>query len=93
VLMLAVIHHLAITERVPLPEILNLAASLTTRTLVIEWVGPKDAMFQTLLRGRDHLYKHLTQEAFEETCTRRFNIHQKRPLEGLDRCLYLLHKQ
>jgi SAM-dependent methyltransferase len=92
VLMLAVVHHLAITERVPLPEILGLAASLATRSLVIEWVGPQDPMFQTLLRGRDHLYTHLTQEAFEHACGNHFKIERKQPLEGLDRCLYLLIK-
>src|SRR5262249_44690051 len=40
VLMLAVLHHLLIRERVPLPEIFDLAGRLTTDRLIIEYVAP-----------------------------------------------------
>jgi SAM-dependent methyltransferase len=93
VLMLAVLHHLLVTERVPLQEVLALAAELTTRWLVIEFVAPQDPMFQTLTRGREHLHKDLTPAAFEEACQRRFRIQQRVQLPGVQRALYLLEKR
>jgi SAM-dependent methyltransferase len=93
VLMLAVIHHLAVTERVPLAEVLDLAADLTRDMLVVEFVGPKDAMFQTLARGRDHLYADVNQAAFESAAQTRFTIVRTLPLAGLDRTLYFLRRK
>ncbi len=92
VLMLAILHHLLITERVPLDEVLDLAAEMTTRWLVIEYVSPDDDMFQLLTRGRDHLYGDLTKEAFEAACRRRFRRVRTQELEGTHRTLYLLEK-
>jgi SAM-dependent methyltransferase len=64
VMMLAVIHHLLLHNQVPLDRIAALAASLTSRHLILEWVPPTDPRFQDLLRGRDALYAHLTEDAF-----------------------------
>src|SRR5260370_15125319 len=74
VLMLAVIHHMLVTERVPLGDIIDLAAELTTNLLVIEFVAPDDSMFQRLTRGREELHKDLTPELFESQCGRHFEI-------------------
>jgi len=59
VLMLAVIHHLILREQAPLAHIAGLAAELTRRWLLVEWVPPSDPMYQEWLRGRDELYGHL----------------------------------
>jgi SAM-dependent methyltransferase len=61
VLMLAVIHHLILREQLPLTHIAGLAAALTHRWLVVEWVPPSDPMYQEWLRGRDDLYGHLAE--------------------------------
>ena len=45
VLMLAVIHHLLVSERIPLTEIIDLAAELTTDILVMEFIAPDDSCF------------------------------------------------
>lgn len=92
VLMLAVLHHLLVTERIPLVEILGLAAELTKDLIVLEYVGPSDPMFQRLVRGRSDLYSHVTIEWFETACRERFAVIDSRPLETLDRRLYLLKK-
>jgi SAM-dependent methyltransferase len=65
VLMLAVIHHMIVTERVPLERILDLAAELTRDLLVIEFIGPEDSMFRRLLRGREELHRDFTIQSFE----------------------------
>lgn len=93
VLMLAVIHHLLITERVPLSEILDLAAELTTDLCVVEFVGPGDSMFKRLVRGREHLFAELTAPAFEAACRTRFDIVRTQHVEGTERWLYLLSKR
>ncbi|MGA3131749.1 MAG: class I SAM-dependent methyltransferase [Terracidiphilus sp.] len=66
VLMLAVIHHLILREQVPLAHIGELAASLTRRCLLVEWVPPSDPMYQEWLRGRDELYGHLTEDDLKQ---------------------------
>lgn len=93
VLMLAVLHHLLVTKAIPLHEILELASELTTGTLVIEYVGPKDPMFQGLTRGRDRLYAGFSQSVFEAACEKHFRILRKTGLQGADRALYFCEKK
>lgn len=91
-ILLAVLHHLAITERVPLDRIVTLAADLISTFAVIEYVGPSDPMFRALLRGRDHLHADFNEASFEAAVRGRFDVVRRRPLENLDRVLYLLRK-
>ena len=93
VLMLAVLHHLLVSERIPLHEILNLAAELTTRHLILEYVSKDDPMFQCIARGREALHADFTREAFEFACRRRFHVIHKQPVKGDLRWLYLLRKR
>jgi SAM-dependent methyltransferase len=93
VLMLAVIHHMLVCERVPLDEILSLAVDLTTDLLIVEFVAPDDPMFQRLARGRDHLFKDLTNDAFRNACLRRFDVILCRRLASASRWIYLLKKR
>jgi hypothetical protein len=80
-----------VTERVPLDEVLALAAELTTDLLVIEFVAPEDEMFRQLARGRDHLFAGLNQEVFETACRKHFEIARAQDL-GDHRRVYLLRK-
>lgn len=93
VLMLAVVHHMLVTERIPLPEILELAASLTRDLLIIEYVDPSDSMFRRLARGRESLYGDLNVTVFEETCRRKFEILRTQHLQDTNRWLYLLRRK
>ena len=93
VLMLAVIHHMLVSERIPLPEIIDLAAELTTDLCVIEFIAPNDSMFRRIARGRDDLFNTLTTESFEETCRRHFKIIRVQRLKEANRWLYLLRKE
>ena len=93
VLLLAVLHHLLITSRIPLEELLSLAAELTSRWLILEWVEPSDPMFQRLVRGRQDLYAHLTSRYFEDCSVERFSITKRHPIEGSNRILYLLRRR
>jgi ribosomal protein L11 methylase PrmA len=93
VLMLAVVHHLLITERVPLEEVIKLASELTTSLLIIEFVGPGDEMFKSLVRGRDELYAGITEALFEKVCLAHFDVVRSLALSGTHRKLYALRKK
>lgn len=93
VMMLALIHHLAATERVPLPEIARLAADLTTHSAIVEFIGPADPMFRRLTRGRDRLHEDLTPAAFEDAFLRHFEPVRSQALPDSHRIMYLLHKR
>jgi len=93
VLMLALLHHLLVTERIPLGEILGLAAELTTALLVIEFIAPQDAMFQRLTRGRVHLHTVLNETAFAEACAAHFEIVRTLSLPGTRRTMYCLRRK
>jgi SAM-dependent methyltransferase len=93
VLMLAVIHHMLVTERVPLEEIVDLAAELTTDLLIVEFIAPEDSMFHRLTRGREELHRSLNREVFEAVCAPRFERLRMQHVEGSTRWLYLLRKR
>ena len=93
VLMLAVVHHMLATERIPLPEIVDLAADLTSRFALIEFVDCEDPMFRRLSRGRDELYANFHADLFEQCVTARFDIVRQRAITGSKRTLYLLRKK
>jgi SAM-dependent methyltransferase len=94
VLMLALIHHLLVSERIPLESVIDLAADFVGESAkgiaIIEFISPEDSMFKRLVRGRDELYRHLTREHFEAAARRRFEIVRKQHCEGSERWLYLL---
>lgn len=93
VLMLAVLHHLLVTKRVPLEAVLSLALELTRDWLLIECITPEDPMFKQLARGREHLHRDFTLPAFEAACRRQAEIVRSTRVEQTHRWLYLLRKR
>jgi SAM-dependent methyltransferase len=89
VMMLALVHHLLVSERIPLDELVEIAAGLTRRYLIVEYVDPQDLRFREIARGRDDLHRSLSPEIFKRAFTRRFHFLRKCSLEQTDRCLYL----
>ena len=93
VLMLGVIHHLLVTDRIPLSQIIALAAELTTSLLVIEFVAPDDQMFGSITRGREDLYRDLTRNAFDKACSVHFEVLDCKRVDQTSRWLYLMRKK
>lgn len=93
VMMLAVVHHMLVQERIPLREILRLAADLTKDALIVEFVPPGDKMFQRLARGREHLHQDQTTEKFTHTAEEFFRIVRSVPLPQTERQLFLMRKK
>ncbi|MCZ2146434.1 MAG: class I SAM-dependent methyltransferase [Bryobacterales bacterium] len=90
VMALALLHHLTITERVPLAMVLDLIADFTRHSAIVEYVSPEDPMYQQLLRGRDHLHREDSRDAFEAAAGRRFDVAESLSLPGNRRFLYHL---
>lgn len=91
VLMLAVIHHLILRDQLPLEHIAELAASLTRRWLLVEWVPPSDPMYQEWLRGRDDLYGNLSEEDLMRGFSPFFAVADRLELSN-GRVLFLLER-
>jgi SAM-dependent methyltransferase len=82
VLMLAVVHHLLLHDQVPLKNIVPLIARLTRKWLLLEWVPLQDPMFQKLLRGREELYGHLSEEQWAAAAAPYFDQVQREQLSN-----------
>ena len=93
VMILALVHHLLITERIPLDDLLDLIAEISREFLLIEFIAPEDPMFIRLLRGREALYSQLTVSAFEASLTSRFEVLRSARIGDLHRWIYLLRKR
>ena len=89
---LAVVHHLLVTNRIPLDEIVDLIARLSARHVILELVDRTDSMFQRLARGNQDLYANLTIAAQERAFATRFRNVERCALEGLPRTLYVMEK-
>jgi SAM-dependent methyltransferase len=92
ILALALIHHLAITNNLPLSLISSYFKDLAP-WLIIEFVPKTDSQVQRLLVSREDIFKQYTQNDFEDTFTQHFNIHKKQPIQGSQRCIYLLERK
>ena len=92
VLMLAVVHHLRVTEGVPVAEQFEAVAAITRRHLLVEYVPVTDPMFAAIARGREPLYADCQRPEFEATLLQRFQIERKHELPN-GRVLYLARKR
>ena len=89
VLALAVIHHLAISNNVPLPQLADFFAE-TGEWLVIEFVPKSDSQVQKLLVSREDIFPNYTRAGFEDAFNKRFNIHSAVDVRESERVLYLM---
>ena len=92
-LMLAVVHHLTVTDGVPLPDVFDLIASLVTKGIIVEYVPPEDPMFQKLIRNKEHLIPRLGQAQFEAGFAPWFTEQRRLALPQSGRVLYQLAKR
>ncbi|MEI3039413.1 MAG: hypothetical protein V8T90_10185 [Victivallales bacterium] len=92
ILMLAVIHHLAISNNLPLPRIAEWLGGLTA-FLIIEFVPKEDSQVQRLLRNRADVFPGYTQESFEREFSRFFQLRHRIALPESLRTLYLWERR
>ena len=81
-MMLGLIHHLLVTDQIPLGEVAALLRDLTTHWTIVEWVPKTDPRFAELVRGRDELYDHLNEEAFRAAIAKHFSVAAEERLQN-----------
>jgi hypothetical protein len=89
---LALVHHLAIANNVPLEELAQFFASLC-RWLVIEFVPKSDSQVKRLLSMREDIFPDYTEAGFEEAFSGSFEILSRQPIRESERTLYLMGKK
>jgi len=92
VLALALIHHLAISNNVPLPDIARFLAELAP-SLVIEFVPKEDAKVQTLLASREDIFPDYTQPGFEAAFAGVWQVEEASAIPGSSRTLYRMRRR
>ena len=92
VLALALIHHLAIGNNVPLLSILQWLATLGMNVLV-EWIPKDDPMVQRLLSTREDVFQNYSTAQFEAAMETYFKVRRREKVRGSARQLFLLEKQ
>jgi hypothetical protein len=92
VLALALIHHLAISNNVPLPRVARFFQQLG-RWLIIEFVPKEDSQVQKLLLTREDIFSEYNQEQFERIFQHFFIIHDTQPVFESKRCIYLMENR
>ncbi|GAP13787.1 protein containg methyltransferase domain [Longilinea arvoryzae] len=88
-LALALVHHLAISNNVPLDRLAAAFAALG-RWLVIEFVPKEDSQVQRLLATREDIFPTYTLDGFEEAFSHSFDIVEKAQINGSKRTLFLM---
>jgi hypothetical protein len=88
-LALALVHHLAISNNLPLPKIAEYFSRIC-RWLLVEFVPKSDSQVQRLLATREDIFDRYTPADFEAQFSRSFQVARVAPVEGTERTLYLM---
>ena len=92
IMALALVHHLAIGNNVPLPMIASLFARLGTQAIV-EFVPKDDPMTQRLLAARPDIFPGYTLEGFRAAFAPHFRVVEEVPINESLRTLFLLERR
>jgi ribosomal protein L11 methylase PrmA len=92
VMALALVHHLAIGNNVPLGDIAAYLSRLGHR-LIIEFVPKSDPQVGRLLVVREDVFHSYTQADFEASFSNYFEIERSDPLQDGGRRLYLMKRR
>ncbi len=92
VLALALIHHLAISNNLPLNKIAAFFKKICT-SLIIEFVPKIDSRVQRLLSTREDVFSDYTLQVFENEFGKYFTIQSSMKIRDTERTLYLMQKR
>ena len=88
IMALALIHHIAISNNVPLVKIAEYFSSMS-KYLIIEFVPKEDSQVQKLLSTREDIFTNYTVEGFEESFSKYYTMLEKQNVVNSERILYL----
>jgi ribosomal protein L11 methylase PrmA len=88
---LALVHHLVISNNLPLGKVANFLDRLC-HSLIIEFVPKSDPQVQKLLSNREDIFGDYNQHTFEREFSEFFSIQDREAIPDTDRVLYLMTK-
>jgi hypothetical protein len=87
IMALAVIHHLSLTNNIPLDQTALYFAERCPE-LVIEWVGRSDSQVGRLLAQKNVPYDWYDEDNFRTIYAKHFTLLSRTPIAGTDRTIY-----
>ncbi|MBR9859232.1 SAM-dependent methyltransferase [bacterium] len=87
IMALALVHHLAISNNLPLEMIAEYFSKLGQH-LIIEFVPKTDSKVKILLATREDIFPEYTEVGFEDAFSTYFDLMEKSKVEGSERTLY-----
>ncbi len=88
VMALALIHHLAIGNNLPLDKVASFLRQIG-KNIIIEFVPKEDSKVQHLLASREDIFDQYDYEHFEQAMGEHFTQIAKKPVKGSHRSIYL----
>ncbi|MFN2194537.1 MAG: class I SAM-dependent methyltransferase [Anaerolineales bacterium] len=92
IMALALVHHLAIANNLPLVEIAEFFAALG-EWLVVEFVPKSDSQVQLLLASRKDIFPDYEEAGFEQAFLKVFDLVQKERVPESERIIYLMRRK
>jgi hypothetical protein len=89
---LALVHHLAIANNVPLPRVAAFFAELA-ESLIVEFVPKSDPKVQLLLATRPDVFPDYAQEGFQAAFAPHFQIEAATRIADSERTLYRMRRR
>jgi hypothetical protein len=92
VVALALVHHLAIANNVPLPHLAEFFAGVAN-ALIIEFVPKEDLQVQRLLATRQDIFPDYSREGFERAFAAHFDVHALQAVTGTPRTVFAMTRR
>lgn len=92
IMALALIHHMAIANNVPLREVARSFAELG-EYLLIEFVPKQDSQVVRLLSSRLDIFPDYNPEGFKQAFSEYYTILDEKPVTGSERTMYLMKRK
>lgn len=89
---LAIVHHLAIGNNLPLEMIAKFFSSLG-KHMIIEFIPKDDSKVKILLKSRPDIFPNYSKVGFEKAMSQYFKIEASESIKGSKRTLYLLRSK
>lgn len=89
---LALLHHLAISNNVPLVKIASYFSEIC-RSLIIEWIPKQDPQVQRMLATREDFFHDYTRECFETSFEHHFETVESHAIKDSSRVLYFMNNR
>tara|TARA_Y100000590_G_scaffold262144_1_gene294206 strand:+ start:2552 stop:3901 length:1350 start_codon:yes stop_codon:yes gene_type:complete len=93
IIFFGIVHHLIVSDRIPLENIIEILLKLTKKFLIFEFISNKDEKFKEIANINLDLYNNFTKENFEKIIEKSFKIIKIYDLEyNSNRFIYILEK-